>query len=414
MSAQQFFVILTLVKRFLNITLILCALVFATGCPGNHEPEQKRMVLLYVAATDASLSSYAEGNVADLIKGHVPSKNSSGEELLVFFQNRDNSTDTKRSDATLSRYYTNKSGQVIREELINFGSDFNACSAESFERVLAAAEAQCSPTYRVLMFSSHGTGWLPSGYYRSGESIRSCGDEVSAATPGAVRESIGYDSPTKDELDICDFASIMGKYHWEALLMDCCLMSTVEALYQLRSCCDWIVASPMEILIDGFPYSELLDPLFLDPGRSGLETICEKYYDYYQSRQGVYQSATIALVKCGELDNVASVAADIVALRRTEMESVYRSGVQKYYTLSHDWFFDFAHYFEQFSTEAQYEALTAALESAVPFKRATESAYGIAIDHYSGLSIYIPKDSYTALNAYYKQLEWNQRVKIIE
>ncbi len=403
-------------KRFLNIALILCTLVFATGCPDDIKPEQKRMVLLYVAATEGSISGYAESNVVDLVKGHVPSKDSDSEELLVFFQDRDQNTATKRSDATLSRYYTNRSGQVVREELLNYGSDFNACSAESFERVLAAAEAQCNPAYRVLMFSSHGTGWLPSGYYSNRESVRSCEEGLSAATssPGAVRESIGYDSPTKDELDICDFASIMGKYHWEALIMDCCLMSTAEALYQLRTCCDWIVASPMEIMIDGFPYSELLDPLFLDPGQSGLETICQKYYEYYANREGVYRSATIALVKCSEMDNVASVAADIVALRRTEMESVNRSGVQQYYTGSHDWFFDFAHYFEQFSTEAQYEVLTAALESAVPFKKATEKAYNIAINHYSGLSIYIPKDSYTTLNAYYKQLEWNQRVKIIE
>lgn len=401
-------------KRFLNIALILCALVFATGCPDDRKPGEKRMVLLYVAATDGSLSGYAESNVLDLIEGHVPAKNSSTEELLVFFQDRDSETATKRSDATLSRYYTNKSGKVVREELLNYGSDFNACSPESFGRVLAAAESQCNPTYRVLMFSSHGTGWLPSGYYRTGESARSTEESISAASPGAVRESIGYDSPTKDELDICDFASIMGKYHWEALIMDCCLMSSVEALYQLRTCCDWIVASPMEIMIDGFPYSELLDPLFLDPGQSGLETICQKYYDYYASRDGIYRSATISLVNCSELDNVASVAADIVALRRAEMESVNRSGVQQYYTGSHDWFFDFAHYFEQFSTEAQYEVLSAALESAVPFKKATEKAYNIAIDHYSGLSVYIPKASYTTLNAYYKQLEWNQLVKIIE
>ena len=401
-------------KSFLNIALILCALVFATGCPDVHKPEQKRMVLLYVAATEGSISGYAESNVLDLLKGHVPSKNSGSEELLVFFQDRDNNTASKRSDATLSRYYTNNSGQVVRKELINYGSDFNACSAESFELVLANAEAQCSPTYRVLMFSSHGTGWLPPGYYSSGESIRSTDESVSVASPGAVRESIGYDSPTKDELDICDFASILGKYHWEALIMDCCLMSTVEALYQLRTCCDWIIASPMEIMIDGFPYCELLDPLFLDPGQSGLETICQKYYEYYQSREGIYQSATIALVKSSEMDNVASVAADIVALRRTEMESVYRGGVQKYYTGSLDWFFVFAHYFKQFSNEAQFEALADALESAVPFKKATAKAYNIDISHYSGLSIYIPKASYTTLNAYYKQLEWNQRVKIIE
>ena len=407
--------------------LIAVAVIIATGCDEWFQPseQEKHMVLLYIAATEQSVSNYAEGNIADLISGYVPAKSSKTEELLIFLQKRDAASPTTRGEAILYRYYSNKSGEILREVLANYGNEFNACDPASFERVLDAAEAECKPTKRTLLFSSHGTGWMPRGYFdgkgdftRAGKRLYAIsGDDEPAQIsklPARV-ESIGYDSYSKAELDIRDFASVAGKYHWSAMLLDCCYMGAVEAAYQIRGCCDWILASPTEILINGFPYSCILEKVFKEPNAVGYQYICQKYYEMYQSQSGQFQSGTIALVNCSELDGLASVCADIVADRRQQMEAVDRMQVQHYfYKSSKDYFFDLTHWIEQFATEEQFARFQSQMDRAVPYKASTAEFIGLKIKHFSGLSCYIPNPNYPNLNAYYKQLAWNQATKVVE
>ena len=413
-------------KKFIHLLYIAVALVVATGCEDwfpTDQPE-KRMVLLYVAATEQSVSNYADGNIADLISGYVPAKSSKTEELLIFVQKRDATSATNRSEATLYRYYSNKSGQILREIITSYGNDFNACDPASFEQVLAAAEAECKPTRRTLIFSSHGTGWMPRGYFDGrGDFTRTRGlcysmskeDYRQELSKLAAVESIGYDSPSKDELDIRDFASVAGKYHWDAMLLDCCYMGAIEAAYQLKDCCDWIIASPTEILVYGFPYNEILEKAFKEPTQSGYSYIAQKYYELYQGMDGQYKSGTISLVNCSELESLAGICAEIINLRRPEMEAVNRLNVQHYfYRSSKDYFFDLAHYFEQFATSVQYEQFKAQMDKAVPFKATTAEFIGLKIEHFSGVSCYIPNPNYPNLNAYYKQLAWNQKIKVVE
>lgn len=396
-------------RRLVHIIVLGVMAVITAGCDIFCNPTvEKRMALLYVAATETSLSPYASGNITDMLAGYVPEKGSQDQELLVFFQDRNSSSSTLRSEATLSRYYKNSAGTVMQEVIATYNEDFNACDPESFAQVLATAEATCSPTHRALLFSSHGTGWLPVGYFDGP-------GERSGAKLQVARESIGYDAKTKDEIDIVEFASVLGNYHWEALLMDCCYMGAVEVAYQLKNSCDWIIASPTEILIQGFPYTVILDNLFNKPGREGLEYISQKYYELYQSQSGGMQSGTIALIDCRELDALSDICANIVAESREAMESVNRLGVQHYfYNSRKDYFFDLAHYFEQFASASRYAQLAEQLDKAVPYKNSTEEFLGLAIEHYSGLSSYIPNPSYPTLNAYYKSLEWNKKVKVIE
>jgi len=414
-------------KRFFHMLIAAVALLSATGCSDWFTPQEPEMhmVLLYVAATEQSVSNYAEGNITDLVSGYVPNKSSKTESLLIFLQKRDAASATTRSEAILYRYYSNKSGQVFRDVVANYGIDFNACDPASFEQVLDAAEAECNPTKRTLIFSSHGTGWMPRGYFdgkgdftRAGTRMYArAGEEETTAIsklPAAV-ESIGYDSKTKAELDIRDFASVAGKYHWNAMLLDCCYMGAVEAAYQLRNCCDWILASPTEILINGFPYSAILEKVLKEPNATGYEYICQKYYEMYQNMSGQSQSGTIALIDCSQLDALAGICANIISTRRTEMQAVYRLGVQHYfYRSSKDYFFDLTHWIEQFATEEQFALFQAQMDKAVPFKAATAEFIGLKIDHFSGLSCYIPSSSYPNLNAYYKQLAWNQATKVVE
>ncbi|MBR5034397.1 MAG: hypothetical protein IKX71_03745 [Bacteroidales bacterium] len=411
-------------KKVLYIALVAVLALILAGCCKNGQDKEKRMVLIYIAATEQSVSNYASGNITDMLTGYVPKRKSETEALLVFLQKH--GTDTPRSEATLTRYFSNNSGNIDSEIIANFGSDFDACDPDSFARVLATAEAECKPTHRSLLFSSHGTGWMPEGYFDSdGEhysksqySLKNTGssrlDDLSKLR---IRDGIGLDRPTGHELDIRDFASVTGQYHWDVMLLDCCYLGAVEAAYELRNCCDYIAASPTEIMINGFPYNCILENLFKYPNAKGYKTICQRYYDMYQAMTGSYQSGTISLVDCSQMDAFASVCASITALQRTQMESVDRMSVQHYFWKSDkDYFFDLADYFSRFATEEQMESFSAQLDKTVIFKAATAEFIGLKInpDTFSGLSCYIPDPRYVNLNAYYKQLAWNQKVNIVQ
>ena len=394
--------------------------MLCSGCESwfSHDKVEKRMVLLYIAATESSFSPFAEGNITDMLEGYVPQKNSKDQELLVFFQNRDASSPTLRGQGKLSRYYS-KSGKILEEIIATYDEDFDACTAENFAKVLATAEATCSPTYRSLLFSSHGTGWMPAGYFDGeGESsyiLSRNKDDLPVETRMTIRESIGYDAHTKNEIDIRDFAAALGKYHWEAALLDCCYMGTIEVAYELRNCCDWVLASPTEILITGFPYPVILDQLFNNPGKKGLEYIGQKYYELYQGQSGQLQSGTIGLVNCSELEPLSEICAAIVRDNRTAQKGVVRNDVQHYFYRSNkDFFFDFAHYFEQFTPADQFTEFSRQIDKTIPYKSTTEKFIGVAMEHFSGVSCYIPSPKYPKLNTYYSQLAWNQKVKIIE
>ena len=408
-------------KKILYTVLAAVLSLLIAGCCKNGGDKEKRMVLVYIAATEQSVSNYASGNISDMLTGYVPNRKSETEELLVFLQKR--GTDTQRSEATLTRYFSNNSGNVDSQVIANFGSDFDACDPESCARVLATAEEECKPTRRALMFSSHGTGWMPEGYFDSnGEhsayqlsSRNGSRGNLESLSKLRIREGIGLDYPTKHELDIRDFAAITGKYHWEVMLLDCCYLGAVEAAYQLRNCCDYIAASPTEIMINGFPYSCILENLFKSPNATGYRNICQGYYDMYQAMTGSYQSGTIGLVDCSQLDALADVCATIVASQRSQQQSVDRMSVQHYFWKSNkDYFFDLTDYFSRFTTEDQMASFTTQMDKTVIFKAATAEFIGLKIEKFSGLSCYIPDSRYVNLNAYYKQLAWNQKVHIVE
>lgn len=427
MLERQYFVILHSMKRALHILLATVLILLTCGCNPHETEKQRRLFLVYIAATDQIIDNFAKGNVTDLLNGYVPSKQSSDDVLLVFYQGIDYNTATKRADATLTRYYKNNSGHMVSEIVASFGTDFNACDPDSFAEVLEIAEDYCSPTYRSLLFSSHGTAWLPIGYFSSptDKSFFSARPMRSGAEASCISslsklhsiESIGRDKPTGDELDIIDFARVTGKYHWDIMLLDCCLMSTIEVAYELRGSCDWIMASPTEILADGFVYSNISEKVFKSHNEAGYRALCQQYYDFYQARTGSLQSGTIALIKCSELEALSDVCAEITATRRSQMESVDRMSVQHYfYNNQYDYNFDLADYFHQFATEAQYSRFSAQLDLTVPFKKTTKEFIGLKIDEnkYSGLSCYIPDPRYVNLNDYYKQLAWNQKVVVVE
>ena len=370
------------------ILLTIC-LTVAGSCMRLDPRPQKfdRTVLLYMACDGNGLRYYAEGDIDLIVRGYMPERSDRNEALLVFL---DNGAEAPR----LLRYYSTSTGAAYKEMVKQYGSDFNSADADCLNMLLQDVDRLFPSDHRGLLLWSHGTGWLPDGYYADPR-------ESLLATKSFAQEN-GH------EMDIKDLSDALTG-HFEFILFDCCLMGTVEVAYQLRDKADYIIASSAEILADGFPYETIMPHLFYDHSRgiAGLKAICDEYYDYYNAQTGVSRTATVALIDCGHLEELAAACRPIYANHQAERAAVQPSSVQRFYSGDKHWFYDLDDYLVKFASPAEYAAFTSALDRCIPCKHTTDKILGVVdVRTFCGLSTYIPIEDAAYLNQYYKTLDW--------
>ena len=178
------------------------------------------------------------------------------------------------------------------------------------------------------------------------------------------------------------------------------------------------MASPTEILSDGFPYSKIMEHIF--KSSTQLQSVAQEYYNHYNNKGGSSRSATISLVKTSELENLAQKAKEIFNkyghngnLVNTLVDT---TAIQKYYRDKKHWFYDLGGLMQQLAGDDAAD-FNKALESAVIYKATTTEFISVKIDpaKFSGLSTYIPSPKADAeLIQYYLKLRWNQDTGYIQ
>ena len=280
-----------------------------------------------------------------------------------------------------------------------------------------------------LVFSSHGTGWLPVGRYNSSNTIEfSLGSRKRSETPPLYRYNEDGDGPKvksfgaevdkiggvnySREMTVQDMAASI-PIHLDYILFDACLMGGIEVAYELKDVADKVAFSPTEVLARGFDYSDL-GSLIND--RPRIEDFCKAYFDYYNACQGTEQSATISVVETSGLPQLADLSRTLFAKYRGQIAALGTwSGIQKYYRGDKHWFFDFEDILVKAGISDEDKAsLESALGGCISYKAATPAFLGISIDSYSGLSMYLPGAGDAQLNAFYRTLSWNQDTNLVE
>ena len=384
-------------KRF--AVIILAFSLVLQSCVKIDAPRPQkfsRSVLLYLACDGNNLQPYAETDLANLVRGHLPVRTNKDEALLIFL-------DDGNGSPSLHRYYSTSEGNVVKELVKLYDKSFDSADTDDFKRVLDDVEYFFPSDHRGLILWSHGTGWLPPGYYANPKESRS-----------AVSKSFSQEGST--EMDIRHLADAITR-HYEFILFDSCLMATVEVAYQLRDKTDYIIASCAEVLVDGFPYTSLTEDFFYDHSRgtAGLKDICDKYYEFYNSMTGMSRTATVSLIDCSRLDELAAVCRRIYNAHRSEIMYVDRNSVQRYYTGDKHWFYDLTDFIGKFATASEFSEFSRAMDLCVPYKRATDWILSsVRVRTHCGLSTYIPIADATYLNSYYKTLEWAQDTGVLQ
>ncbi len=392
---------------------------------------KEKTLLVYMIANN-NLSGNAAGNLSDIKKGYIPEYDKGN--IVVYYH-------VPNQAPLLLNIFKDKEGMVKTDTSYRFPAR-NSATKESLKSAMSVTATLFPADEYGLILWSHGTGWLPEGFYENPveddpavenntagtaagqlaemkyagikyiEEKDPYADMIKMATasePGAAVRSFGSDEGK--EMEIGEIVEAM-PYKVSFIIFDACLMGGIEVAYELKDSTDYIISSPAEILSYGFPYSKIMEHIFAD--QTDLEAVAREYYDFYNSQHATTRYATISLIKTSELENVANISKEIFAANREKISSLNVSSVQRYYRGQKHWFYDFNHFMKRIASEEQYLQFAEALDKAVLYKASTPYFFDITISDFSGLSTYIPIPQNSTLSTHYKTFKWNQDTGFIE
>jgi len=362
----------------IGIFLLLCS-VACSQEKREEEPIAERTVLIYMAA-DNNLYAYAIENIKNMLTSELPNNCN----LVVYLDTPSWLIETK------PQLYHIQSGELIS---VKQYLPHNSASAEVLQEVIGDVLHLFKAQSYGLVLWSHGTGWLPESAF---EDLKS---QSTAAYHTYPVKSFGKDGA--HEINIVDLANAI-PIKFDYILFDACLMSCMEVLYQLRNKADVIIASPTEILAEGFPYDKITPLLF---GNNYIG-IAQAYMAYYKNKSdALLQSATIAVVDTKQLIPFAATMKNLIK-NGNVVTSPDNQTIQSYDRLDSSVFYDLQDCLEHSVVDEQILNINQQLSTMVLYNGFTPFfLQDYPILKSCGLSVYI-SSSNKELDEYYKRLDW--------
>ena len=369
-----------------------------------------RRVMVMISAGYNSLSGYLSEDLKDLESGYLPEGTYFNADVLLVLARLPKSAGDYASPSApvLYRLWANRSGEVQRDTIQIWGGDTQLCTRETIHEALSTTQKKYPAQSYGVVFSSHGSGWLPPGYYTDPSKF-----EPSSGSQWSLR-SIGQDkTPTGGtEMSLEDFADAI-PMHLDYCLIDACLSGCVEVAHALKGKADIVGFSPTEVLADGFDYKNITTHLFarpLDPVE-----VCREYFAYYNAQSGSSRSATITAVDTRKMDALEAVCKELFEAYRPILKTMSGSNVQGYFRYDRHYFYDLRDILVQAGISEQEKArLDAALSQFIVYQAATDYFLSIPLKRVCGLSMYLPSMGSTYLNKYYKEnISWNQATELV-
>lgn len=370
-----------------NLLLLLLIPLFLGGCAKKvDEDPAKRTVLVYVAAAN-DLYSYAQSNLTDMIAGYGqtdPQEN----RLIVYYDAGDGVPCLLQVDASGAHPLQEYPGA-------------NSTDPDQLHKVVSQVLQDFPAKSYGLILWSHATGWIPKGFPLAVKNLWSL-----TAFPATRTFGSQYFEGILHEIEIPDLANALPTGAFDFILIDACLMGSVEVAYALREKADYLIAYPTEVIADGMPYREITAPLFSDaPTQDYCRQIARKFYEHYDAQSGVYRSASVALIETAALEALARSVREVVK-DNPEVATLPLSSVQHYDLYSSPFMYDLDDFIGQLATPAQYQTFRQALDNAVLYQAHTDTFFSLPLERCCGLSVYIPSEQYADCLPYYQDTPW--------
>ena len=384
----------------MHIRFLFCALAMALtlfSCKKAETEEivvvkRPKTVLLYMVANN-NLSYDAENSISRLQNGYIPAEEGN---LLVYKH-------CAGMDPVLLHIKKGEEGTVVADTAYRFPPRVSATKSALTQALNVTQALFPADSYGLILWS-HGTGWIPP----LASSSSAAQEQRSGSAP---QRTFGLDG--KVELEIRDLAQAI-PYKLSFMLMDACFMGGIETAYEVKDSVDYYIGSPAEILTESFPYHKIMQHIF--KSTPDYAAVCKEYYDYYNAKSGAERSATVALMDCSKLAEVAEVAKRVFDQYGESIASLDLSLLQPYFRgSSSKYFYDLKDLVDAIADASLSAEFAAALERAVPYKASTPYFIELPIRSFCGVSTYVPGNpADTKLADYYKQYKWNQATGMIK
>ena len=433
-------------KRFFMLLLAASAIVLQScSKTGPILPPEDgmydRVVILYAAGFN-SLSSDIKNNISDATgktpNTNLPTGDSSDVLLVVSHNSVTDANFTTMTNPYVVRLTRDFVGRPVADTLRTLSTDISLMDKDSMHEILSWIKSEFPSRHYGMILSSHGTGWLPQGYYadpsrfdKNSISTFSLDAPASSIPEGASPvsgrldqlrnapkvKSFGEERRRSGsttyayEMDICDLAAAI-PMHLDYMVFDACLMGGVEVAYELRNVTDHLCFCPTEVLSGGFDYAKLVSRL-VGPGETNLIELCRDYYWKYAESSTPFVTITCLDTSC--MEDLAMICKDLFAKYRVAINHLSGYSVQGYYRMSRHYFYDFLDILEKAgANESELISLREVLRRGIPFMAFTPNFIEIQINKSCGLSMYLPSQGSEYLDNYYRNLAWNKATGLVE
>lgn len=398
--------------------LYLCVTIAMLASCSNEIPEQEeasfngRTILVYLVANNSAtnLDRYLKTNILWMYQNMATDSDSC--RLLVYY--RPNQNDGLLTEPSILEFISDGKGHINGRSALSteefsdvFGEatvlrtyieteGYNATDPEVMAQVFRDMQTAAPSNSYGLIFGSHASGWMP----------------ASATVSRAFGDDDGYSINIPELRDVLTNSFSSGNLDF--ILLDACMMGSVEVAYELRNVADYCIASVMETSASGFPYQRMFH--YLSDTDVDYQRICTAFTDYYQSGWG-----TCAAIDCSRLDNLADAVAGELQNHAADISTLDYQNIQQYGASSYRNFsFDIGDFFRQLNGGTIPASIQTALDQAVIAKSCIPGKYSylpeVDADRFCGIGMFFPEytgrtisweDYYRTSISWYQAVGWD-------
>lgn len=413
-----------------TLLLLLALPFFVSGCKKGPAPDpdpETHTLIMYMIGTNEKISYHLKGNVNDVCS-YVNKTFPEGSKIFIYYHGYDERVGNP--ECALYEVIPPTESGVAPTLHVHEEYDFTreSTSGEAIKSIIDKVKGLAKTDTYGMAFLGHSTGWFPADVLP--EEQRSPGaDPVMRHDFSRPEDSMtrAFGPTPRDAWgNVSDIVSGVSGANLEYLMFDMCFMSSAEVLYDLRSSAKYILATPAEILINGFPYRNVILSLFSKRTNYSfserLSDISKAIKEYYESggtehEDEDYWAASVTVVETAKIDAMAQSVKEIFAAGGKTFDETKINDINyiQYLELIPDHaFFDLKDYLEKIcSDQALLEKFDAALAEMIVSEHHTSytySGYGekgrVQLNRFCGVSTYIPRDKYPVSKAAYNNTAW--------
>ena len=423
-------------KKFAHIIAAAATIFSICSCGGKFGPTDNDFdrVFIYYLVGFNDLQPYLEVDMEELlaveISAYVPGKDDDKAILFVsHFPQYYGAYSTET--APVVERVTYDGSEITRDTLLRLATGAKLTDKDVMTEALGYIKENFPSDHYVMSYSSHGTGWLPEGYYGKNSTSNVVFDAVPLSVgsreegvpivphlPGPLTKSLGceYHYTTSGqrsfEMDITDIAQCI-PMHLDCLFLDACLMGGVEVAMELSGVTSKLAFSAAEMSVDGFDYTMMSQRALkaYDPAY-----VCKTYYEDAEALSGWDKSATISLVNTANIGMLATECKEIFAAHRDQLDKIDPSKVQCFGRFKEHWYYDLRDIVVNAgATELELGEFDNLLSQCVEYQASTDTLFNsIKVNTHCGLTMYLPVNGNDTLDEYYRNLSWNKATGLVE